>query len=67
MKIFAERIKDLREEEKLSTRQLAEILGTTNSTVSRWERNICEPGVSMLTKIANYFKVSTDFLCGLED
>ena len=38
MKIFAERIKELREERKLTMSQLAKELGIRQSTISRWER-----------------------------
>ena len=67
MKIFAERLKELRKEEKISTIKLAEKLGVKGPTVSRWENNKMSPSIDQLYKIAVYFKVSTDYLIGLED
>lgn len=67
MKIFAERLKDLRTEEKLSTTQLGNKIGVTATTISRWERDLREPSLENAKQIAIFFKVSTDYLCGLED
>lgn len=67
MKIFAERLKELRKEEKISTIKLAEKLGVKGPTVSRWENNKMSPSIDQLYKIAVYFKVSADYLIGLED
>ena len=38
MEIFAERLKELRTEANLTTRELGEKIGVTNITISRWER-----------------------------
>lgn len=67
MKVFAERLKELRLEEGLSTRELAKRVGVTNMAISRWERNQRDPSLENAKNVAVYFKVSTDFLCGLED
>ncbi len=67
MKIFAERLKELRLEEGLSTKKLGKLIGVSDVAISRWER--CEriPNIESLVAIAKYFKVSADYLCGLED
>ena len=67
MKIFAERLKELRTEEKLSTTELGKRLGVRGPTISRWENEERIPNIENLKTIAEYFKVSTDYLCGLED
>lgn len=67
MKIFAERFKELRNEQGLSTTEIAKKIGTSNASVSRWENDIHDPSISELKQIAVYFKVSADFLIGLED
>ncbi len=67
MKIFAERLKELRIEEGLSTRELAKRIGVSNMAISRWERDERTPNLEVVVEIAKYFKVSTDYLCGLED
>ena len=67
MKIFAERLKELRQEEKLSTKKMGEKIGVSDATISRWENNLADPPIESLKKIAEYFKVSADYLIGLED
>lgn len=67
MKIFAERLKELRLEAGLSTQQLAEKLGFTNASISRWERDLCEPSIVAVVAVAKFFNVSADYLSGLSD
>lgn len=67
MKIFAERLKDLRQEKGLTTFELGKELGFSNASISRWETEDRIPNIEVLVAIAKYFKVSTDYLCGLED
>ena len=67
MKTFCERFKDLRKESKLSTTDLGKILGVSNSTITRWENGNIIPSIEHLYNIAVYFKVSADYLLGLED
>lgn len=64
--IWNERIKELREDSDLTQLQLAEILGTTQRTVSYYENDQREIPVNVLVKYANYFNVSLDYICGLE-
>ncbi len=45
--------------------QLAEVLGVSNRTVSKWECGDGEPDVSMLMKLAEHYEISLDELCGI--
>ena len=67
MKIFCERFKELRKENKISTIDLGKILGVSNSTITRWENGIITPSIDHLYNIAVYFNVSADYLIGLEN
>ncbi len=67
MKTFSERLKELRLEENLSAKQLGKILEVSDSTIVRWENEDRIPSIEQLKKIAIYFKVSADYLIGLED
>ena len=67
MKIFGERLKELRLSRNLSMYELAKELKINHSTVSRWENNTIVPSIIQLYNIARYFDVSTDYLLGLED
>ncbi len=67
IKLFCERLKELRTENGLSTTKLAEILKVTHATISRWENGKMTPTIDQLYNIALYFKVSSDYLIGLEN
>ena len=65
--IFAERLKELRQEKDIPQELLAKELGVGNGTISLWENGKREPKLSNLILIAEYFGVSIDYLAGLED
>ncbi|AEE98054.1 helix-turn-helix domain-containing protein [Mahella australiensis] len=56
------RIKELREEAKISQAELASILGVTQQALSNYENGLREPDLDTINKIANYFGVSIDYL-----
>lgn len=60
-------IKELRTENNLYQKQLAQAIGTTETTVIRWENGQSEPSAYFIVQLAKFFHVSTDFLLGLED
>ena len=59
---FAENFKLLRKEKSVTQEKIAEALGVTSQSISRWELNICYPDLELLPSIANYFGVSVDRL-----
>ena len=59
---FSENFKQLRKKKGDTQEKIAEILGVTGQTVSRWELNICYPDLELLPSIANYFGVTVDTL-----
>ena len=67
MKIFAERLKELRNEKNLSLIELSKELKISNATLCRWENNICDIKGEQLVVLSKYFNVSIDYLLGLED
>ena len=66
MNKFSERLKELREEKKLSRIQLAKMLDVSVRLISYWENNQRECDFDMLIKIATVFSVSADYLLGLD-
>lgn len=54
------KLKVLRVEKGMSQSELADVLGTTQMTVSAWERGKATPRPPMMQKIADYFGVSKD-------
>ena len=67
MSIFATRLRELRTEKKLSMKNLAKQINTTDTAISNWENDINEPRISYLVSLAKFFNVSSDYLLGLED
>jgi len=65
--MFSERLKELRKKQGLSQSVLAEYLSISRQAISRYEKGSAEPDLKNLTRIANYFDVSTDYLLGNEN
>ena len=61
------KIAELRKDRGLSQRALAKELGTSQANLSRWEQGVIEPSIIECWKIADYFEVSIDLLCGRKD
>lgn len=64
MSEFPQRLKQLRVERGLTLKELAGILDTTESTLSRYENGNNSPGVPMLLEMAELFGCSVDYLLG---
>lgn len=64
MKVFAERLLELRKEKNVSQATLAKALGVSYAVICYWETDRSEPTAPNLVKIADYFGVSADFLLG---
>ena len=65
--IFCKRLRDLRQENKLTLEQLGTKFSVTKQTVSHWEKGDRLPPLDMATALAEYFNVSLDYLVGLSD
>ena len=61
------RLMELRLEKKITQRQLAKQVGTSQANLSRWEKGIVEPSVLECWKLADFFNVSLDYLIGREE
>lgn len=61
---LGENLRNLRTYRGLAQWQLAEILGTSKSSINMYERGEREPGVQMLIKMSGFFHVSIDYLVG---
>ena len=59
-------IKELRLKTDITQEELADALRVSVQTISRWENGVNTPDLAMLPQLAVYFKVTTDFLLGLE-
>ena len=62
---FSERLKELRDEKTLQ--EVADGVGITRVAMGYYEKGERKPDVEILFKIADYYKVSADYLIGLSD
>ena len=60
------RIADLRKNSRITQQELADSIGVSFQTVSKWETGISMPDITVLPLLAEYFHVSTDQLLGLK-
>ena len=56
------RIKELRIYHKLSQNELGKIMNVSGQTILNWENSIYQPSIEKLIQLANYFKVTLDYL-----
>lgn len=65
--MFYIRIKELRDEKRITQIELAKMLEVSKSTVAMWESNRDRfPTIETLFKLSKLFNVSIDFLLGKE-
>lgn len=64
MDTLGERLKELREMKGFTLEYVATRIGTTKTSIARYEKNDREPKSEMLTTLADFYNVSTDYLLG---
>lgn len=65
MQDIAQRLRSLRELNKFTQKDIADILGTTQQTYCNYENNKYEIPIHHISKLANLYKVTSDYLIGL--
>lgn len=61
------RIRELRKEKNITMKQLGEVIGVAESTISLYENGKRQPDNDTLQKLADYFCTTTDYLLGRTD
>lgn len=61
------RIRDLREDNDLTQKQMAKILCCSQQVYSNYELGQRDIPTNILISISNYYKVSVDYILGLTD
>lgn len=56
--------KRIKKTKKVNQTEIAKYLNTTQVTYGRYELETCEPTIETLTKLADYYNVSLDYLVG---
>ena len=65
--LYFRRLKDLREDHDLKQSEVAEFLGIQQTVYSRYERGFQNIPLEYLIKLAELYKVTTDYILGLTD
>ena len=62
---FCKRLKKLRKEKELTQNDISNFLGLASyTTISKWEKGINDPPMELCVKLAEFFKVSLNYLVG---
>ena len=62
--MYFQRLRDLREDQDLRQKDVAAILGISQTVYSRYERGFQTTPVEHLLKLADYYKTTTDYILG---
>ena len=63
--VYIKRIRDLREDHDKTQREIAEVLGTSQTMYARYERGANELPLHHLITLCKYYNVSADYILGL--
>ena len=58
------RIRELRNIVGITQRQLSIVTGIQQANICRWEKGLNRPNIMDCWRLADYFGVSIDYLCG---
>ena len=61
---FGIKLKELRVSHQLTQKELGELLGKTGATICDWETGKARPDIGELSRLADIFQVTTDYLLG---
>ena len=67
MKIFSDRLRELRKSAGLTQQQISEMLNIRQQSYARYENGTGEPNLDTVVKIAGIFEVSVDYLLGISE
>ena len=67
MKTYIDRIRELREDNDLKQKEIADLLQTTQQVYSRYENGTNEIPVRHIIALARFYNVSTDYILGETD
>ncbi len=64
---YIKRIRDLREDHDKTQYDIANVLGTSQTMYARYERGANELPIRHLLTLCRYYRVSADYILGLND
>ena len=66
MLYIAENLKALRKNKEWTQEEMAEMVGVSPQSISKWERGDTYPDITLLPALANLYKVSVDAIIGMD-
>ena len=67
LQVFADRLRELRKSLNLTQKEFADKIGITAAALSSYENNQINPSISVIKRISQDFKTSSDWLLGFSD
>lgn len=64
---LGERLKEEREKRGLTQQDVADEIGVTKQAIFSYEKGVRSPTVTTLCALAQFFEVTTDYLCGIAE
>lgn len=64
---YMKRMRDLREDHDKTQREIADVLGTSQTMYARYERGANELPIRHLITLCKYYGVSADYLLGMDE
>ena len=61
---FGSKLKELRNSNQMTQKEVGELLGKTGATICDWETGKARPDIGELSRLADIFQVTTDYLLG---
>ena len=65
--LFTQRLKELRNENELTQRAIAKMLGISQASYFNWELGKTEPSISSIQLLCSIFDTTADYLLGFEN
>lgn len=65
--MFPTILRQLRKREKINQSALADAIGMSQATIASWEKGTRKPDADTVSRLADYFGVTIDFLMGREN
>ena len=65
--MYGKRLKESRINTKKSQEEVAEIINTSRSNISKYENETLEPNIETLKQLCKIYNVSSDYIIGLTD
>lgn len=61
------KLKELMQEKGIQQQQMAALLNVSRASIYKYQEGKAEPNIETLIKIADFFDVSLDYLCGRQN